>query len=404
MNMVMVQASTNPSGNITKNESRPSSTSQGFTGLLSQAMTSKTPNQTEVEQKPRQADVELVEGELDEKLSQLLSVLVTGVATRDGFLNEEMVEQPDIKSMLDSLPEELSADVVSFFHQEMPIETLLDSDELSSLIAIIASFSHLEQTGKIDKQNGSYQHMIDLFSKKIDTFIPSSINMSQEIKSMSDMIKHLTSLLEQSNPIQSAMKSSGLLFNPSSNSMNAPIQLGTEGTSQHLQLTLSDLGQQMNRTQQFTIHVGEAQPKEAQQQQFVRQFQEMIGKSFFTNFKNGDQQLSVKLYPEHLGRLDIRLTQTNGTIVAQIMTSSTAARELVESQLQHLRNAFAQQQISVERVEVTQQQHQTLGQSQKDEQDKHDHREHEKEENQEEEGVASSFSEFLDELTFNEKV
>lgn len=75
-------------------------------------------------------------------------------------------------------------------------------------------------------------------------------------------------------------------------------------------------------------------------------------------------QIRVNITPEHLGHLDIRLTETNGKIAAQIFTSSLMAKEALDLQVNQLRNTLIQQGIAVEKIEVTQQssQQQSLNQ------------------------------------------
>lgn len=71
-------------------------------------------------------------------------------------------------------------------------------------------------------------------------------------------------------------------------------------------------------------------------------------------------QIRVNVTPDHLGHLDIRLTASEGKIVAHIFTTSLVAKEALELQVNQLRNSLQQQGISVERIEIT---HQTSQQS-----------------------------------------
>lgn len=66
-------------------------------------------------------------------------------------------------------------------------------------------------------------------------------------------------------------------------------------------------------------------------------------------------QMKVNISPDHLGHLDIRLTETNGRIAAQIFTSSIAAKEALDLQLNQLRNTLVQHGLTVEKIEVVQQ-------------------------------------------------
>jgi flagellar hook-length control protein FliK len=72
--------------------------------------------------------------------------------------------------------------------------------------------------------------------------------------------------------------------------------------------------------------------------------------------KQGEgSQIRVKLYPAHLGHLDIRITSMDGKVSAQLMASSQFAKEALEFQVGQLRTALIQQGIQVDKIEVTQQ-------------------------------------------------
>lgn len=66
-------------------------------------------------------------------------------------------------------------------------------------------------------------------------------------------------------------------------------------------------------------------------------------------------QIRLKLSPEHLGQLDIRITSTEGKIHAQLLASSQMAREALELSVGQLRVALQQQGIQVDRIEISQQ-------------------------------------------------
>ncbi|MBU9714550.1 flagellar hook-length control protein FliK [Evansella tamaricis] len=111
----------------------------------------------------------------------------------------------------------------------------------------------------------------------------------------------------------------------------------------------------MSKVQQLFLHSGNRGDKVSEQQIF-RQFQQALDRSQFQQLSNGIKQLSIKLHPQSLGRLDITIQQVNGVIVAKMMTTTTVARELLEGQMNQLRQAFQTQQLQVDRIEVTQQQ------------------------------------------------
>ncbi|WP_147433970.1 flagellar hook-length control protein FliK [Planomicrobium sp. Y74] len=94
---------------------------------------------------------------------------------------------------------------------------------------------------------------------------------------------------------------------------------------------------------------------------------EELGEVFKNSMRMGTSgestQIKVNISPDHLGHLDIRLTETNGKIAAQIFTSSMAAKDALDLQLNQLRSTLIQQGLTVEKIEVVQNNsQQSLGQ------------------------------------------
>ncbi|TDL35040.1 hypothetical protein E2R51_04765 [Jeotgalibacillus sp. S-D1] len=65
---------------------------------------------------------------------------------------------------------------------------------------------------------------------------------------------------------------------------------------------------------------------------------------------NGTEKLLIRLQPEHLGTLRIELIQKEGMLTAKVMTSTGAAKEIIESKLQQLQQAFSFQNIKVDKL------------------------------------------------------
>jgi len=78
----------------------------------------------------------------------------------------------------------------------------------------------------------------------------------------------------------------------------------------------------------------------------VKQFQLTQG--------NGISEAKLKLTPEHLGQVDIRIVMNNGVLTAQFIADSPAAREMLENQMAQLRASLSGQGLQVERLEVVQ--------------------------------------------------
>ncbi|NRG43418.1 flagellar hook-length control protein FliK [Bacillus sp. CRN 9] len=110
---------------------------------------------------------------------------------------------------------------------------------------------------------------------------------------------------------------------------------------------------QMSKTEQLTLMLAE-NGKPVSPEQMIKQFDRILSKAHF--MKNGDaQKLLIKLSPEHLGSMRIEIIQKDSMMVARILTSTAAAKEMLDSNLQSLRHAFSSQNLTVERLEISQQ-------------------------------------------------
>lgn len=110
---------------------------------------------------------------------------------------------------------------------------------------------------------------------------------------------------------------------------------------------------QIGRLEQLSLMMNSPE-KNVSAEQLMKQFESILSKSQFIN-SGGTQKLFIKLFPEHLGSVRIELFQKDQTMVARIITTTGTAKEVLESQVNGLKQAFAAQNISVERIEISQQ-------------------------------------------------
>lgn len=109
----------------------------------------------------------------------------------------------------------------------------------------------------------------------------------------------------------------------------------------------------------LTTARAEASPTELESKQnarneaLMREMQNIFKRSNFGQI-GGTNRLLVKLYPEHLGQVRIELLQVNGIMTARILASTALGKEMLDSQLAQLRSAFLQQNLQVDRIDVSQ--------------------------------------------------
>lgn len=86
---------------------------------------------------------------------------------------------------------------------------------------------------------------------------------------------------------------------------------------------------------------------------FAKEMTEFVVQKLDIVKQNGFSEATIMLRPEHLGQLEVKLSMTNGQLVAQFMTDHLGAKDLLEQQMSHLRASLHSQGIQVNKVEVT---------------------------------------------------
>ncbi|MBT2688560.1 flagellar hook-length control protein FliK [Bacillus sp. ISL-47] len=118
------------------------------------------------------------------------------------------------------------------------------------------------------------------------------------------------------------------------------------GLQGHIQI------QQFSKPEQLLMM--HQQGKAVTADQLIQQFESILSKSSFLK-TGGAQKLFIKLNPAHLGALRIELIQKDSTMIARILTSTASAKEILDSQLNGLKQAFSLQNLQVEKIEISQQ-------------------------------------------------
>ncbi|WP_066370375.1 flagellar hook-length control protein FliK [Neobacillus fumarioli] len=74
-----------------------------------------------------------------------------------------------------------------------------------------------------------------------------------------------------------------------------------------------------------------------------------------TNGQSGNIAAKLSLYPEHLGPIEVKITTQQGQVSAQIITDTSIAKDTLQAQVQHLKEAMEQQGIVVQKIDIIQQ-------------------------------------------------
>lgn len=186
--------------------------------------------------------------------------------------------------------------------------------------------------------------------------------------------------------------------------LNKTTEVGTQEivvkTTQTLDNQQVSSGTVVTQVKTETVTLALPTEKASQSEALVKEFQSLLNRSQFGK-AGGTTKMLIKMYPEHLGTIRVELIQKDGVMTARLLANTALGKEMLDSQLHQLKSAFANANIQVDRLDVTQalqdanknDRQQQFGQSFKQQQDKEAH-EHEQEETPEQ----ASFREFLMEL------
>ncbi|MGB5944800.1 flagellar hook-length control protein FliK [Paenisporosarcina sp.] len=185
-------------------------------------------------------------------------------------------------------------------------------------------------------------------------------NLSQELTSHTQSIDSELSI--EANVESTTRQVTETTVKQLSNVDSLPLEaIQNEESSSILMATASDI----TKTSQASGRPESSAPVQAptvRMTNLIEELGEVLRGSFRLNGTGEGTQIKVNIFPEHLGHLDIRITELNGKIAAQIFTSSSVAKEALDLQVNQLRNSLLQQGITIEKIEIMQQHSSQFGQ------------------------------------------
>lgn len=99
---------------------------------------------------------------------------------------------------------------------------------------------------------------------------------------------------------------------------------------------------------------------------------------------NDTSRATIRLHPEQLGQLDIKILLQNGRVTAQFSAETSMGKELIEKNMNILRTALVQHGLNIDKIEVNQNpsSSQSLWNNERGEQMLHQHQQHQRNQQQ----------------------
>ncbi|WP_088069462.1 flagellar hook-length control protein FliK [Gottfriedia luciferensis] len=261
----------------------------------------------------------------------------------------ESVLLTDSKSFMDTI---LSA--INPNQNGLNLESKNSGEELSALLSNI--LSKMKDVLKVDR-NDEEAPKITISKDDMNKFLNVLSQFLEDKGLNKNQIQHLTENMtklvskipmngESKTDVQSSLKPS------SENEIESIPTIKLNSTETDQQTAFSNQAFAGDTIKQYALFVGKTTNK-ATANQFVRDFQNIIQKSNFTN-EMGQQKIFIKLFPENLGRISIELVKNEHGMMATIIASSAKAKELLQSNMDSLKQSFQMNNLQVEKIDLYQ--------------------------------------------------
>ncbi|WP_338754004.1 flagellar hook-length control protein FliK [Bacillus sp. FJAT-52991] len=264
-----------------------------------------------------------------EKLMKQFTNMTTGNDTvEQGPISEDTskeIENPkDRSDMLNMIPEDIS-----------------DMFNMLQLLTTTSPQDWPKGEGKLVNTLLQAAKVWELFSEKAD----SHVNAQEQQQALKGMLKELSSKLD--SVLQQAFKN----YQHLSEEPSSPVVVKTTQAMPKEGIILQPIFHPMSKIETLMMRVS-TNPKPMNMEQFIEKFSQVLGNSNLMKTPNGNRLL-IKLYPEQLGSLRIELLQQNGVMTAKILSSTSMVKDLFEQHVHSLKQAFAQQNITVDKIELS---------------------------------------------------
>lgn len=404
-------------GNTSQPNLKTANTKNAFSSLLQLQNTKATQNEN--------ASTE----NLAEMLKEILQILKQGLSNSDGlvFTNNEKVSEEQISNLmgvskekwktqlndlLDSL-QSLFANLPQFLSQLKEVKkSLADGNLLQGMSELASAFSKLPSDAfdqlKVNQLQTFAKNVkaTEQLAKTVDLSMGDIKQLTQLNEGLQNVISKIELLLKnsklttQNTILQTAfstiLKDRHSMVEDQSNVVSQVSGESIQDSNASTTL-LSNMMNPISKTEQFVLHLGKGTETSSNYSEFVKEFTNILAKSQLTTGLDGTNKLFIKLYPEHLGSIRIELLQDKGSITAKMFASSGTAKDLLDSQLGQLKDAFSMQNIQVDKIDVVygETQAREFGQQDPRQQSSNQNNETPNQENEEENDT--SFSNFLSE-------
>jgi Flagellar hook-length control protein FliK len=288
---------------------------------------------------------------------EMLRNVISNFLEQWSLRNDSMTESEEFVSFLTLLPEDWKNGLVQFFttlEQEGPFQ----QEDLLTIESILATLLIAANSHSLNLNKEQFLILKTKLASFMKEYVESNPNETLSLQQLNNWLANLKDKIMKLDQMSNGKEIISDIFKKYfSNEMNASLSPNTNQQIKKdvLYYTINHSFHlpAINKVQQFILHV-EQNGQPVSKNDFVKQFEFILSRSVFIK-GNGQQKLFIKLYPEHLGTLRIELIQQENMMAAKILATTAEAKEMLENHLSHLKHSLAQQNIQIEKIEISHQ-------------------------------------------------
>ncbi|MEA3320110.1 MAG: flagellar hook-length control protein FliK [Bacillota bacterium] len=317
---------------VKKSEQLTENTSDSFRFILSESLLStmlslSKPNSDMVEDE--NATIEKMIKEMDETLTLQLALL------------NELQEWRNMES---DTP----------YTKELPKEYFHLLEDVMAMMSLFANLDGNSQ-GKVDKQLiqpfTQVSERVMMFIKSYMTSVDEKTELQLTTKEQSNVQDLLKAIDSKLGKVEQVIRATQQALQPTtfdSSTTKTAFVPNNETFLQNGPVTINMLQQPKQATIQWVI---DTTTNEVAREQLMQKLEGILSKTT-TKLVNGNQSMTIRLAPEHLGTLHIKLQETQNGLVTKLIVHSKSAASLLESGMTNLKQTLAQTNASIDRIEV----------------------------------------------------
>jgi len=332
---------------------------QGLEGLLGASLKlSKTQAQVESNEVKPDDLMSILQTNTLEELGQLLNVkidedeLTNGPLTLDKILSSLGIQKEEFQKTIKQLTED-DAKAQDIWE----LLASLDQNAYSFIQKIVSSINGGKapelpkaQTSATEITKNQTSELLQVL--KVVALVSQKTDMTVKQEYLTYQAKEILNVIaEKAGQQAEQSKTSKLTLPKLQSTQDMNIKTNLEAATNNQASTVQPLTKEI--ISNHTISLALPDNKAGQAVTFVKEFQSIIERMQISKNMAGTKLL-IKLYPENLGSIRVELSQKDGLLTARFLASTAIGKELLESQIQQLKQGLVNQHIQLDRIDVAQ--------------------------------------------------